>query len=158
MADKATLKRLASCKDFLARDGQNGRDASISRAEVYAEHVLKCDPRALEEAAQLVGLVHTHPPHLSILVRFLAHELFGRKRGKKKGKPDWWNADRVHALISKYCEIKSRNPKLADEKIADQIAEEDPEFEGFREGTEPLRKRISLWRQHERLLRDAGVD
>jgi hypothetical protein len=157
MADKDALKRLTSYKNILARDGQNRRDRSTSFAEVFAEHVLGCDPRALKKAAQSVGLDHTHAPHLSILVRILAHELF-RPRGKKKGDGVWWNDRRSHALISKAREIKSRNPKLSDEKIAEQIAEEDPKFKRFREDSEPLRKRLSRFRQHERLLRDAGVD
>jgi hypothetical protein len=155
MADRATIKRLTFHKKILAKTGQSGRDRSTSSAEVFAEHVLKCDPRSLKKAAQSVGLDHTHAPHLSILVRILAHELFGRTRGKKRGDRVWWNDSRVHALISKAREIKSRNPKFSDAKIAKLICE-DGEFK--RVDSEPIRQRLSRFREYERLVRDAGLD
>jgi hypothetical protein len=107
---------------------------------------LESDPQSLEKAAKFFGLDHTRSRDLSVLAYILADIIFGsRARGRKKG-DKVWNDFRLRALGHVYEEVKRRNPKLSDTKIAQLICQEE-EFREYRNNPEPIRQRLPRARQ-----------
>ena len=95
-----------------------------------------------------------NPLHQRILLSILAHVVFGvsRKRGRAKDSKNWTNI-KFHRLAALYIEIKSKQPKLSDSKIAEVIAKR------WREPKEVIRKRLSSvgqlgWVEHLEKLRE----
>jgi hypothetical protein len=115
----AALVRAMFCRDYCGAD------------------VLKmaCDCFQLRDGFRLDP---TNRLHQRILLLILAHVVFGkgRKRGRAKDSKNWTTI-KYHRLAALYIEIKSKQPKLSDSKIAEVIAKMS------REPKEVIRKRLS---------------
>ena len=111
--------------DRAVEDGV-GSPAAFVRAmfgrDYYGADVLKmaCDCFQLRDGFRLDP---ANPLHQRILLLILAHVVFGvgRKRGRAKDSKNWTNI-KYHRLAALYIEIKSKQPKLSDSKIAEVIA------------------------------------
>jgi hypothetical protein len=126
--------------DHVVEEGV-GAPAALVRAmlgrDYYGADVLKmaCDCFQLRDGFRLDP---ANPLHQRILLLILAHVVFGagRKRGRAKDSKNWTDIKYYH-LAALYIEIKSKQPKLSDSKIAEVIASR------RREPKEVIRKRLS---------------
>ena len=126
--------------DHVVEEGV-GSPAALVRAmlgrDYYGADVLKmaCDCFQLRDGFRLDP---ANPLHQRILLLILAHVVFGvgRKRGRAKDSKNWTDI-KYHRLAALYIEIKSKQPKLSDSKIAEVIASR------WREPKEVIRKRLS---------------
>ena len=126
--------------DHVVEEGV-GSPAALVRAmlgrDYYGADVLKmaCDCFQLRDGFRLDP---ANPLHQRILLLILAHVVFGvgRKRGRAKDSKNWTDI-KYHHLAALYIEIKSKQPKLSDSKIAEVIASR------RREPKEVIRKRLS---------------
>jgi hypothetical protein len=88
----------------------------------YEQDVLKtaCDCFRLKDGFRLDP---DNPLQQMLLLLILAHVIFGRgrKRGRANESKNWTNL-KNHRLAALYIEIKSKQPKLSDSKIAEAIA------------------------------------
>jgi hypothetical protein len=136
--------------DHVVEEGV-GSPAAVVRAmfgrDYYGADVLKmaCDCFQLRDGFRLDP---ANPLHQRILLLILAHVVFGvgRKRGRAKDSKNWTDI-KYYYLAALYIEIKSKQPKLSDSKIAEVIAKM------WREPKEVIRKRLSLggqqgWVEH----------
>jgi hypothetical protein len=111
--------------DHVVEEGV-GAPAALVRAmlgrDYYGADVLKmaCDCFQLRDGFRLDP---ANPLHQRILLLILAHVVFGvgRKRGRAKDSKNWTDIKYYH-LAALYIEIKSKQPKLSDSKIAEVIA------------------------------------
>jgi hypothetical protein len=126
--------------DHVVEEGV-GSPAALVRAmlgrDYYGADVLKmaCDCFQLHDGFRLDP---ANPLHQRILLLILAHVVFGagRKRGRAKDSKNWTDI-KYYYLAALYIEIKSKQPKLSDSKIAEVIASR------RREPKEVIRKRLS---------------
>ena len=135
---------MGRCCRFMAitssRRGLGRRPPLCARClagDYYGADVLKmtCDCFQLRDGFRLDP---ANPLHQRILLLILAHVVFGvgRKRGRAKDSKNWTDI-KYHHLAALYIEIKSKQPKLSDSKIAEVIASR------RREPKEVIRKRLS---------------
>ena len=118
-----------------------GSPAALVRAmfgrDYYGADVLKmaCDCFQLRDGFRLDPANRLHQ---RILLLILAHVVFGkgRKRGRAKDSKNWTDI-KYYRLAALYIEIKSKQPKVSDTKIAEVIASR------WREPKEVIRKQLS---------------
>jgi len=104
---------------------------------------LQCEPKSLEDAARFFGLDHIYQPHREILLHLLAQAVFGkRKRGPQKGKASAWSLRNKILLGMLARELKRKNPKWSNEKIATEICETEKTFKPYRKDPRSVRKQL----------------
>jgi hypothetical protein len=105
--------------------------------DYHGTDVLKmaCDCFQLRDGFRLDP---TNPLHQRILLLVLAHVVFGvgKRRGRPKDSKNWTDIQ-YHHLAALYIEIKSKQPKLSNIKIAEVIEKR------WRKPKEVIRKRLS---------------
>jgi hypothetical protein len=112
------------------------------------KETLFCDPKSLEDAARFFGLDHTSLPHREILLRLLTQAIFGKKtRGPKKGKAPTWSFARKVILGGVDHELRRKNPKMSNEKIAAVISEKVEIFKAYRKDPRAIRKQLPAARR-----------
>ncbi len=120
----------------------------------YAE-ALKFDPKCLEKAAQFFDLDHKSALGRSLIAAILADLIFGTRPAGRRGGTATWDDDKLVLLGRKFNELKTKHPKLSNDKIAELISE-DKQFAEYKGHPRAIRVKLKAacdaFARRERLL------
>jgi hypothetical protein len=116
------LEELVDWREILPADEYRAR---------YRRKIADCrDWKPVDRAAQYFGLDPADPTDLKVLLRLLAHVVFGepKKRGRKKGS-DKWGGERYFTLGARLHELETKaGSRLSDSQAARKLVEDYTEY------------------------------